>query len=201
MVLKMGKICWKGGALLAPIPAVLVTSFAEGKTNVLTVAWTGTVNTQPPKTYISVRKSRYSHELISKSREFVINLTTEEMAFATDFCGVRSGRDLDKLSFCHLQTEPASQVQTPLLSASPVSIECRVSQILELGSHDLFLADIVAVDVREDLLDENGRLALEKAGLLAYVHGQYFGLGKKIGKFGYSVEKKKRKGKRPTSKK
>lgn len=189
----MSKIAWKGGAMLAPLPAVLVTCKSGERQNVLTVAWTGIVNTQPPKTYISIRKSRYSYDLIKESGVFAINLTTETMVRATDFCGVRSGRDLDKFALCHLETEEASQIEVPLLADSPLSIECRVTDIVELGSHDLFLADIVSVDVREDLVDPSGRLALEKAGLLAYVHGEYYALGRKLGKFGYSVEKKKRK--------
>ncbi|MGM9681793.1 MAG: flavin reductase family protein [Eubacteriales bacterium] len=188
----MSKIAWKGGALLAPLPAVLVTCRSGDRRNVLTVAWTGTVNTQPPKTYISLRKSRYSYDLIKESGVFAINLTTETMVRAVDFCGVRSGRDLDKFALCHLETEEASVIGVPLLADSPLSIECRVTGIQELGSHDLILADIVAVDVRQDLVDDSGRLALEKAGLLAYVHGEYYALGRKLGKFGYSVEKKKK---------
>ncbi|MGM9637903.1 MAG: flavin reductase family protein [Eubacteriales bacterium] len=189
----MSKIAWKGGAMLAPLPAVLVTCRSGERQNVLTVAWTGIVNTQPPKTYISLRKSRYSYDLIKESGVFAINLTTESMARATDFCGVRSGRDLDKFALCHLETEESCQIGVPLLADAPLSIECRVTDIIELGSHDLFLADIVSVDVRQDLVDDSGRLALEKAGLLAYVHGEYYALGRKLGKFGYSVEKKKKK--------
>lgn len=189
----MNKIAWKGGAMLAPLPAVLVTCRSGDRQNVLTVAWTGIVNTQPPKTYISLRKNRYSYDLIKESGVFAINLTTEAMVRATDFCGVRSGRNLDKFTLCHLETEESSQIGVPILADSPLSIECKVTDIVELGSHDLFLADIVSVDVREDLVDGSGRLALEKAGLLAYVHGEYYALGRKLGKFGYSVEKKKKK--------
>lgn len=187
----MSKISWKGSAMLAPLPAVLVTCKSGDRENVFTAAWTGIVNTQPPKTYISVRGSRYSHDLIVESGVFALNLTTEDMVSAVDFCGVRSGRDVDKFEKCKLERTPASQIDVPLLAASPLSLECRVTQVIALGSHDLILADIVAVDVEENLLDSAGRLALEKAGLIAYVHGEYRALGRKLGKFGYSVERKK----------
>ena len=199
----MGKISWKGGAMLAPLPAVLVTCRLGDRENVFTAAWTGITNTQPPKTYISVRKSRFSYHLILESGVFALNLTTEELAPAVDFCGVRSGREIDKFERCGLDRQPASQIDVPLIAASPVSLECRLTQVIEMGSHDLILADIVAVDVEESLIDPAGRLALERAGLIAYVHGEYRALGRKIGKFGYSVEKKKkrrpRKGGHPSS--
>lgn len=186
----MGKVSWKGSALLAPLPAVLVTCKSGDRENVFTAAWTGIVNTQPPKTYISVRKSRYSYGLITQSGQFALNLTTEGMVSAVDFCGVRSGREIDKFQKCALERVPASQIDVPLLAASPVSLECRLTQVIEMGSHDLLLADIVAVDVEEILLDPAGRLALEKAGLIAYVHGEYRSLGRKLGKFGFSVAKR-----------
>lgn len=189
----MKKVSWKGGALLAPVPCVMVTCGSVEKPNVMTVAWTGIINTQPPKTYISVRKSRFSYPLIAESREFVINLTTEALVKAADFCGVRSGRDVDKFAVCALTAEPSTTVSAPSLGESPVSIECRVTDIVELGSHDMFLADIVSVSVDESIVDSSGRLALEKAGLIAYSHGEYFTLGKKLGSFGYSVKKKKKK--------
>ena len=189
----MKKVSWKGGALLAPVPCVMVTCGSAQKPNVMTVAWTGMLNTQPPKTYISVRKSRYSYPLIAESREFVINLTTEALVKAADFCGVRSGKDVDKFSACSLTAEQSSAVSAPSLGESPVSIECRVTDIVELGSHDMFVADIVSVSVDESLVDASGRLALERAGLIAYSHGEYFALGKKLGSFGYSVKKKKKK--------
>lgn len=198
----MAKITWNAGAMLAPLPAVLVTTKSGERCDVMTAAWTGIVNTKPPKTYISVRKSRLTHELLTESGSFVINLTTEELAFATDFCGVRSGRDIDKFAKCSLLTVPATQIDGVLIECSPVCIECKVTDTVELGSHDMFLADIVCVDVNEELVDKEGRLALERAGLIAYVHGQYFTLGKKMGKFGWSVEKKKkRKGNAPLHKK
>lgn len=189
----MSKIAWKGGALLAPVPAVMVSCGSMDSPNIVTVAWTGITCTQPPQTYISLRKSRYSYDLIKESGCFVINLTTEALVHAADFCGVRSGRELSKFEVCHLTPECAPNIPCPAIAESPLSIECKVSRVIELGSHDLFLADIVGVQVDESLLDANGRLALEKAGLAAYCHGEYFALGKKLGKFGYSVEKKKKK--------
>lgn len=188
----MEKVSWKGGALLAPLPAVMVSSGTLEKPNVMTVAWTGIINTQPSKTYISVRKSRYSYDLIKNSGSFVINLVPSTLVKACDFCGVRSGRDTDKFKVCHLTAEASFSVDAPSIAECPLSLECRVTEIIELGSHDMFLADIVSVAVKQDLIDQNGRLALEKAGLLAYVHGEYFTLGKKIGSFGYSVKKKRK---------
>ncbi len=189
----MSKISWKGGALLAPVPAVMVSCGSMDAPNIVTVGWTGITCTQPPKTYISLRKSRHSYGLIKESGCFVINLTTEALVRATDFCGVRSGRDVNKFEVCHLTPEAAQHVPCPAIAESPLSIECKVTDVIELGSHDMFLADIVGVRVDETLIDASGRLALEKAGLAAYCHGEYFALGKKLGKFGYSVEKKKKK--------
>ncbi len=188
----MAKLQWRGGAMLAPVPPALITCACDGVQNVFTVAWTGITNTIPPKTYISVRPSRYSYELIKKSGEFVINLPTRELVRAADFCGVHTGRKINKFERCRLQTEPAKTVSAPLLAASPLSLECRVTDILPLGSHDMFLADIVAVDVEESLIDKEGKLRLDSAGLVAYAHGDYFELGKKLGSFGYSVAKKKK---------
>lgn len=187
----MSKIQWKGSTLLAPVPAALVSCGTMENPNALTVAWTGITCSDPPMTYISVRSERYSYEIIKNSGEFVINLTTGAMARATDFCGVRSGREMDKLAAAGLTAEPANEVSAPVITQSPLSLECRVRQIIPLGSHDMFLAEIVAVDVEEKLLDEAGKLRLEKAGLMAYSHGEYFAMGKKIGSFGYSVRKKR----------
>lgn len=187
----MSKIQWKGSTLLAPVPAALVSCGTMENPNALTVAWTGITCSDPPMTYISVRPERYSYEIIKNSGEFVINLTTGAMARATDFCGVRSGREMDKLAAAGLTAEPANEVSAPVITQSPLSLECRVRQIISLGSHDMFLAEIVAVDVEEKLLDEAGKLRLEKAGLMAYSHGEYFAMGKKIGSFGYSVRKKR----------
>ncbi len=186
----MSKIVWKGGALLAPTPLSMVTCGTMEKPNVLTVAWTGIINTAPPKTYISVRPCRYSYPMIRESGEFVVNLTTAEMIRAADWCGVHTGAKVDKFARCNLHTEAASQVAAPLLSESPLALECRVTDMIPLGTHHMFLADIVAVDVDERLLDERGKLHLERAHLAAFAHGEYFELGKRLGAFGFSVRKK-----------
>lgn len=188
----MAKVVWRGGAMLAPVPPALVTCSDGERDNVLTVAWTGITNTIPPKTYVSIRPSRHSYAMIRKSGEFVINLTTESLLRAADFCGVHTGAKVDKFARCHLTRETASQVACPLLAESPLSLECRVTDVISLGSHDMFLADIVAVDVDEALLDSGGKLHLERAGLVAYAHGDYFALGKRLGNFGFSVAKKKK---------
>lgn len=194
----MSKIAWKGGALIAPLPPVLVTCGTMEKPNVLTVAWTGIINTIPPKTYISVRPSRFSYNLIKDSGEFVINLTTASMIKAADFCGVRSGRDIDKFTATGLTAEPATKVSCPLIVQSPVSLECKVTDIKNLGTHEMFLADIIATNVDENYIDNNGKLHLDRCGLAAFAHGEYFELGKKIGTFGFSVKKKtKQQHKRP----
>ena len=188
----MSKISWKGGALTAPVPPSMVTCGAGEKANIITIAWTGIINTVPPKTYISVRPSRHSYGLIKESGEFVVNLTPARLIRAADYCGVYTGKKVNKFEKCGLHPEPASVVGCPLLAESPLSLECRVTEILPLGSHDMFLADIVAVDVDESLLDTDGKLHLERAGLAAFAHGEYFELGKKIGTFGFSVRKKKK---------
>ena len=185
------KIPFGVGTILNPVPAMIVTCGTLEKPNALTIAWTGTLCSNPPKTYISVRPERYSYEIIKSSGEFCINLTTAELAKATDYLGVRSGRNEDKLARLGLSVSATQSVSAPILDASPLSIECRVDSIIPLGSHDMFIADIVAVDAARELLDEKGRLCLDKAGLLAYSHGEYYTLGKKVGKFGYSVRKKK----------
>lgn len=190
---KYTKECWKGSVITSPIPPTMVTCGTVENPNVFTVAWTGVLNTRPPVTYISVRPERFSYDLIKKSGEFVINLTTEQLVRAADYCGVKSGRNINKFEEMNLTAEPASKVNAPILSQSPVNIECKVREVVSLGSHDMFVADIVAVDVAKELLDSNGRLALEKANLVAYSHGDYFALGKKLGSFGYSVKKNKRK--------
>lgn len=189
----MSKISWKGGALLAPLPPVLVTCGTPEKPNVLTVAWTGIISTQPPKTYISLRPSRYSYGLVKDSGEFVINLPTAALVRAVDFCGVRSGKTVDKFAAAGLTAECATVVGCPMLAESPVGLECRVADLVHLGSHDMFIADIVAVAVDERLLDGGGKLRLDRCGLLAFAHGEYFELGKKLGSFGFSVRKKPKK--------
>ena len=184
------KLSWPGSALLGPVPPVLVSCGEGEAANLITVAWAGTICTQPPRVSISVRPTRHSYGLIKESGEFVINLPTTALAKAVDWCGVKSGRDVDKFKEMGLTAVPGSAVSAPVLAESPVNLECRVFQTIPLGSHDLFLADVVAVDVDEDLLDEAGRLRLDKAGLAAYVHGTYYALGKQLGTFGYSVRKK-----------
>lgn len=194
----MAKIQWRGGALLAPVPPVLITSGTTEKPNICTAAWCGILSTKPPKTYVSLRPSRYSYELIKERGEFVINLPASMQIRNIDFCGVKSGRDIDKFEHCKFTTTPSKLISPPILDQSPVSIECKVEQIIPLGSHDMFLADIIGVVVDEELLDEKGKLRLDRAGLATYAHGDYFALGKKIGSFGFSVRKRK---KRPNPKK
>ena len=189
----MAKVKWRGGAMLAPVPPTMVTCSHDGKDNVFTVAWTGITNTIPPKTYISVRPSRYSYDIIKKGGVFAINLTTTELVRAADFCGVHTGAKIDKFERCKLEKEAASEIGCPILAASPLVLECRVTDVIPLGSHDMFLSDIVAVDVDEALINADGKLRLDKAGLVAYAHGTYFELGKQIGTFGFSVAKKKKK--------
>ncbi|MBQ8309420.1 MAG: flavin reductase family protein [Clostridia bacterium] len=189
----MAKIKWRGGAMLSPVPPTMVTCSDGEHDNVFTVAWTGITNTIPPKTYISVRPSRHSHGIIKKSGEFAINLTTTALVHAADFCGVHTGAKIDKFERCRLSREAASEIGCPILADSPLVLECKVSDVIPLGSHDMFLADIVAIDVDDALVDGNGKLHLERAGLVAYAHGDYFELGKRIGTFGYSVAKKKKK--------
>ena len=190
----MSKIKWKGGTLLSPLPAVLVTCRdpETGRDNVLTIAWTGILNSDPPRTYVSVRPERLSFEWIRKSGEFCINLPTAGLARAVDLCGVKSGRDADKFRLAGLTPEPSSAVGCCSIAECPVTLECRVFGETPLGSHTMFMADILAVTVDERIVDEKGRMALEQAGLLAYAHGTYFALGKQLGTFGYSVRKRKR---------
>ena len=188
----MAKVKWPGGTLLAPVPAVIVTSGSMEKPNAATVAWTGIVCSEPPMTYISLRKSRHSHKIMSQTGEFVINLTTGSLAKATDACGVYTGAKMDKIKAYSLTPEKGFEVSCPTLAQSPVSLECKVEEIKELGSHDMFLARIVAVDVDEEYIDANGKLDLKKANLISYSHGDYIQLGKKIGSFGFSVKKKKK---------
>ena len=190
----MAKQLWKPGNMIYPLPAVMVSvTDGEGNDNIITVAWTGTVCTNPAMAYISVRPSRYSYDMIRKTGEFVINLTTEKLAFATDFCGVRSGRDVDKFRKLNLTKEKAQFVSAPMIGESPVSIECRVREVKELGSHDMFLADVLAVHADEAYMDKNNRFRLNDAGLLVYSHGEYLAGGRKVGTFGYSVKKKQQK--------
>ena len=188
----MGKQVWKPGNMLYPLPAVLVsTADKSGNTNILTVAWTGTVCTNPAMVYISVRPERHSYRMIRESGEFVINLTTEKLIRATDYCGVRSGKDVDKWKECRLtEAKAVSLGYAPVIAESPVNIECRVTDIRELGSHHMFLAEVTAVQVDQAYMDEKGKFDLNRTGLIAYSHGEYLDLGKKLGTFWYSVRKK-----------
>lgn len=186
----MAKLSWKPGNMLYPVPAVMVSCKREGeKPNIITVAWAGTVNTNPPMVSISVRPERYSYEIIKETKEFVINLVTKELVYATDFCGVRSGRDIDKFAQMKLHEAPSKVVGAPGIWESPVNIECRVVSGQPLGSHTMFLAEVVNVNVDDRYMDENGRFDLNSSGLTTYSHGEYFELGKKLGRFGYSVNK------------
>ena len=190
----MGRVNWRPGNMLYPLPAVMVSvADKDGKPNIFTVAWTGTVCSNPPMVSISVRPERSSYHCIEETGEFVINLTTKELTKAADFCGVRSGRDVDKFAEMNLTPWPGQKVSVPQIAESPVSLECRVTQKIELGSHTMFVAEVVSVSVDEKWMDETGRFHLEKADPIVYSHGTYYGLGEAIGTFGYSVAKKKKK--------
>ncbi len=183
---------WRAGNMLYPVPAVMVSCRRpEERPNIITIAWAGTICSDPVMVSISVRKERYSHDIIAETGEFVINLTTAGLTRAMDYCGVKSGRTVDKFAEMHLTPCESTTVQAPGILESPVSLECKVTQVLELGSHDMFLAEVTAVSVDPKYLDENGEFHLNDAGLVAYSHGEYFRLGERIGKFGYSVKKKK----------
>ncbi|MBR1739020.1 MAG: flavin reductase family protein [Ruminococcus sp.] len=184
---------WKGSVITSPLPPTLVSCKSGDEVNVLTVAWTGILCTRPPVTYISVRPERFSYGLIKESGEFAINLPTRELVRAVDWCGVRSGREHDKIAEMGLHISDCKEIAAPMIDECPVSIECKVREIVPLGSHDMFIADIVGINAAEELLDKDGRLCLDRAGLIAYAHGEYFELGKKLGSFGYSVRKKKKK--------
>ena len=200
----MAKQQWKPGNMLYPLPVVMVSvRDGEGKDNIITVAWAGTVCTNPPMVSISVRPERYSYHMIKESGEFVINLTTEELCRAADYCGVKSGRDVDKFRELGLKKEEASVVGAPMIGQSPVNIECRVTKVEELGSHHMFLARVEAVHADEAWMDEKGRFDLNKSLPVAYSHGEYYGLGRKLGTFGFSVRRKtaaSAKGKKRTKK-
>lgn len=186
----MSKVQWKGGTFIYPIPAVMVSCGTMEESNIITVAWTGILNTNPAMCYISVRPERYSHNIIKENGEFAINLTTRQLAYATDWCGVKSGRDVDKFKEMKLTKEKANIISVPLIKESPVSVECKVKEIVPLGSHDMFVAEIVAIDADEKYIDEKGAFDISKCDLIAYANGGYYPLEKKIGKFGYSVQKK-----------
>ena len=186
------KKTFKPGAVLSPVPAVLVSCGSGEEKNIITIAWTGIVNSEPPMTYISVRKSRYSHAIIKQSGEFVINLVNEPLTFAADYCGVKSGRDVDKFKEMKLTAIDGESTNCPMIAEAPVNLECKVRDIYEYPSHDMFVAEIVNMHVSEDLVDEKGKIDFAGAKLVAYVHGEYFGIKKTpLGRFGYSVMKPK----------
>ncbi len=187
----MSKVMWKPGTFLYPLPAVMVSCGTMEKSNIITVAWTGILNTNPAKVYISVRPTRYSYNLIKENREFVINLTNKQLAKATDWCGVKTGAKVDKFKEMKLHKEKANFLKCPMIKESPVSVECRVTEIKELGSHHMFVADVLAINADEKYIDEKGAFDISKCDLIAYSNGHYYSLGKKIGKFGYSVQKRK----------
>lgn len=198
----MAKVSFKPGNMLYPLPAVMVSvTDRKGNDNIVTVAWTGTICTNPPMVYISVRPERHSYKMIEETGEFVINLTTQALCYATDYCGVKTGKDIDKFEDMHLTKEKAQVVSAPLIAESPLNIECKVREKRELGSHTMFIADVVAVNADDKFINAKGTFDLNSADLLAYSHGTYFGLGKKIGKFGYSVDKKNTKRLNATKKK
>ncbi len=190
----MGKQIWKPGNMVYPLPVVMVSCGEEGKApNIITVAWTGTICTNPAMVYISVRPERHSYDMIKNSGEFVINLTTEQLAYATDYCGVKSGRDMDKFKESRLTAVMGSLKQAPMIKESPVNIECVVESILPLGSHHMFIAKVVQVHVEEEYMDEKGKFHLSQSDPIVYSHGEYYNLGKQLGTFGYSVKKSEKK--------
>lgn len=186
----MGKQHWKAGNMLNPVPAVMVSvSDGNGKNNIITVAWAGTICTNPPMLSISVRPERYLYEMIKSTKEFVVNLTTKDLVRACDYCGVTSGRDVDKFEKMKLTPIKLPNVSVPGIKESPVNIECRVKKIEELGSHTMFIADVVGVTVDDEYMDEKGKFNINNTGLVMYSHGEYFVMGEKLGKFGYSIKK------------
>ncbi len=185
------KVMWKPGTFLYPLPAVMVSCGTMEKSNIITVAWTGIINTNPAMVYISVRPTRHSYNMIKEQGEFVINLTNEKLARATDWCGVKTGAKVDKFKEMNLHKQKANFVKCPMIEESPVSVECKVKEIKELGSHHMFVAEVLAINADEKYIDEKGAFDISKCDLIAYSNGHYYSLGRKIGKFGYSVQKKK----------
>lgn len=197
----MSRKIWKAGTFVYPIPAALISCGTMEKSNILTIAWTGIINTDPAMVYISVRPNRYSYNIIKKNKEFVINLTNKDLAFATDWCGVRSGKDYDKFKEMKLHKEKAKFVKCPIIKESPVAVECKVKEIVELGSHHMFIAEVLSIDADEKYMDDKGSFDISKCNLIAYANGGYYPLCKKIGKFGYSVQRKKKKKKNTNNRK
>lgn len=192
----MSKVTWKPGTFLYPLPAVMVSCGTMEESNIITVAWTGIINTNPAMVYISVRPTRYSYKLIKEYGEFIINLTTENLAYATDWCGVKTGANVDKFKEMNLTKEHAKYVKCPMIKESPVSVECRVKEIKELGSHHMFIAEVLGINANEEYIDNKGAFDISKCNLIAYSNGNYYSLGKKIGKFGFSVQKNKKRRKK-----
>ncbi len=188
----MSKTSFKGSTLLAPLPPAMVSCGDMENANIITIGWTGILNSNPPVTYISIRPSRHSYGIVKESGEFVINLTSANLVKAADYCGIYTGAKVDKFKKCNLTKEPATQVACPMIAEAPMSIECRVKDVIPMGTHDVFIADILAVNVSDDLIDESGKIRMDKADLAAYTHGEYFALGKKLGNFGFSAAKKKK---------
>ena len=188
----MSKIKWKPGTFLYPIPAVMVSCGTMEKSNIITVAWTGIINTDPAMVYISVRPTRYSYNIIKEQGEFVINLTTEDLARTTDWCGVKTGAKVDKFKEMNLHKEKANIVKCPMIKESPVSVECKVKEIKELGSHTMFIAEVVAINADDKYIDDKGAFDISKCNIISYANGGYYSMGKKVGKFGFSVKKKKK---------
>ena len=189
----MSKVIWKPGCFVYPIPAVMVSCGTVENSNIITVAWTGILNTNPAMVYISVRPTRYSYKLIKEQGEFVINLTNEKLVYAADWCGVKTGEKVDKFKEMNLHKEKAKFVKCPLIKESPVSIECKVKEIKELGSHHMFIAEVLSIDADDKYINEKGAFDISECNLIAYANGNYYTLGKKLGKFGFSVQKKKKK--------
>lgn len=189
----MSKVVWKPGTFVYPIPAVMVSCGDMEKSNIITVAWTGIINTNPAMCYISVRPERHSYNIIKEKGEFVINLTSKDLTYATDWCGVKSGKDVDKFKEMKLTKEESNFVKCPSIKESPVSIECKVKEIKELGSHHMFMAEVLSINADEKYIDEKGAFDISKCDLVAYANGKYFELGEQVGKFGYSVQKKNKK--------
>ncbi|MCL2383381.1 MAG: flavin reductase family protein [Oscillospiraceae bacterium] len=189
----MSKIMWKPGSFVYPIPAVMVSCGDMENSNIITVAWTGIVCSDPATVYISIRPERHSYEMIKETGEFVINLTNEDLIYATDWCGVKSGRDVDKFKEMKLTKEKCNFVKCPGIKESPVSVECRVKEIKEIGVHHMFIAEVLSVNPKEEYIDEKGAFDISKCDLIAYANGRYFSLGKQLGTFGYSVKKDKQK--------
>ena len=192
----MAKTTWKSGTFIYPLPAVMVSCGTMEVSNIITVAWTGILNTNPATVYISVRPTRYSYQIIKEQKEFVINLTNKQLVRATDWCGVKTGVKVDKFKEMHLHKEKAKFVSCPMIQESPVSIECRVKEIIPLGSHDMFLAEVLAINADEKYINDKGAFDISKCDLIAYANGHYYALGKKLGKFGFSVQRAKKKKKK-----